>query len=88
MMGFLQFIFSSFWVWLGFFVLALLVMSGILQVIRKGRSITIRKIENEWFFTISNANDMDVLTVLREIERQDRNRLWTVKKEGDGGNRK
>lgn len=83
-MGFLQFVFSSFWVWLGFFVLELLVMGGISQIIgflpKRGRSITIHKIENEWFFTIDNANDMDVLTVLREVERQDQNRLWTVKK--------
>lgn len=91
-MGFLQFIFSSFWAWLGFFVLAMLVMSGISQTIRflpkRGRSITVHKIENEWFVTIGNANDMDALAVLREIDRQDRNRLWTVKKEDDGGNRK
>lgn len=91
-MDFLQFIFSNFWAWLGFIVLMLFAMSGILQVVKclpkTGRRITVHKFGDKWYFTIDNANDMDVIAVFREIERQDRTRLWTIKEKNDRGDEK
>lgn len=72
-MGLLQFIFSSFWTWLGFTILAAGAASSIIEVAKtaskKGHRITVNQFENGWYVTIDNATEADVIAALREKER-------------------
>lgn len=71
-MGFLQFIFSSFWVWIGFFILAAGVASSIIEmakILKSGRRVSIYKTGRNWHIAIDNATDVDVIAALREKER-------------------
>ena len=73
-MGLLQFIFSSFWAWLGFTILAAGAASSIIEVAKtaskKGHRITVNQFENGWCVTIDNATDMDVMSVLKAKEQR------------------
>lgn len=72
-MGFLQFIFSNFWVWLGFTILAAGAVNGIVgmanAVSKKGRKIAVYKFGESWRVEIDNATDADVIAALQEKER-------------------
>ena len=80
-MGLLQFIFSSFWVWLGFAILLAGVVNSIVGmtnvVFQKGRKIAVYKLGKNWRIEIENATEADVVAALREKERINKNEPGT-----------
>ena len=57
-MEFLRFIFSSFWVWLGFFILVSMIGGGVIELVRackRNRKVTAYQIGGQWHVTIENA---------------------------------
>lgn len=68
-MDFFRFIFSSFWTWLGFAILACGAASSIVETaktFRRGRRVSISKTGQGWRIAVDNATDADVLAALRE----------------------
>lgn len=58
-MEFLRFIFSSFWVWLGFIILASLMVGGVLELVKackRNRKVTAYRIGDRWHVEIENAS--------------------------------
>lgn len=63
MMEFLRFIFSSFWVWLGFIILIATVGGGVIELVKackRGREVTGYRIGERWHVTVKNASGRDV----------------------------
>lgn len=57
-MEFLRFIFSSFWVWLGFMLLVSMVGGGVIELVKackRGRKVTVVKMGASVHTTIENA---------------------------------
>lgn len=64
-MALVLFIFSSFWVWLGFIILIYTVFSGAAEVVRackRNRKVTTYRVGNSWRMEIENASDGDVVS--------------------------
>ncbi len=78
-MEFIRFIFSNFWIWMGFFLLVNGALSGIVQAIRycqkNGRKIKVCRLAGDkWTIEIENATEVDVVTALKIYEMQPQNR--------------
>lgn len=57
-MEFLQFVFSSFWVWLGFVIMLLMIGGGLIELVKackRGRKITVVRTGKSVHTTIENA---------------------------------
>lgn len=57
-MEFLQFIFSSFWVWLGFLILVSMIGGGVIELVKackRNRKVTVVKMGASVHTTIENA---------------------------------
>ncbi len=57
-MEFLRFIFSSFWVWLGFLILVSMIGSGVIELVKackRNRKVTVVKMGASVHTTIENA---------------------------------
>jgi len=72
-MEFLRFIFSSFWVWLGFGALIAWTLTGISQIVKNchksGRTIKAYQwIGGRWTIEVKNATEADVATALKKTE--------------------
>lgn len=83
-MEFLRFIFSSFWVWLGFVILAATVGGGLAELIKackRNRKVTRYRIGQRWHVEIENASAADVQQAIvsadyapgSETEQEDQN---------------
>ena len=62
-MEFLRFIFSSFWVWLGFIILVAMVGNGLAELAKackRNRKVTGYRIDERWHIEIENASAADV----------------------------
>ena len=62
-MEFLRFIFSSFWVWLGFVILLSLIGGGMLELVKackRNRRATAYRIGQRWHVEVENASMEDV----------------------------
>ena len=62
-MAFLRFIFSSFWVWLGFVVLVCVVGGVVVTVVKTckhSRKITTYRVGERWYITVEEASKEDV----------------------------
>ena len=62
-MEFWRFIFSSFWVWLGFVILVSMVGGGIIELVKtckRNRKATAYRIGQRWHVEIENASKEDV----------------------------
>ncbi len=62
-MEFLRFIFSSFWVWLGFVILLSLIGGGMLELVKackRNRRATAYRIGQRWHVEVENASKEDV----------------------------
>ena len=58
-MEFLRFIFSSFWVWLGFFILLSMIGGGVIELMKackRNRKVTGYRIGQRWHVQIENAS--------------------------------
>ena len=66
-MEFLRFIFSSFWVWLGFVILVAVVGGGLAELVKackRNRKITSYQIGQRWHVEIENATEKDAQRVM------------------------
>ena len=66
-MEFLRFIFSSFWVWLGFTILLSLIGGGVLELVKackRNRKVMAYQIGTRWHVEIENASKDDVRGVM------------------------
>lgn len=83
-MEFLRFIFSSFWVWLGFVILVAVVGGGLTELVKackRNRKITSYQIGQRWHVQIENASAEDVQQAIvsaayapgGEAEQEERN---------------
>ena len=57
-MEFLRFIFSSFWVWLGFVILVSMIGGGVIELVkacRRNRKVTVVRMDRSIHTTIENA---------------------------------
>lgn len=62
-MELIRFIFSGFWVWLGFVILVSLVGGGVIELVRackRGREVTAYRLGERWHVTVKNASAADV----------------------------
>ena len=62
-MEFLRFIFSSFWVWLGFVILLSMIGGGVIELVkvcRRNRKVTGYRIDERWHIEIEDASAADV----------------------------
>ena len=54
----LEFIFSSFWVWLGFTILVSMIGGGMIELVKackRNRKVTAYRIGDRWHVTVENA---------------------------------
>ncbi len=68
-MEFLRFIFSSFWVWLGFIVLIAVAFGGVqetVKVCKRNRKVPGYRIGNNWRFEIEGASKDDAMTAIMQ----------------------
>lgn len=57
-MKFLQFIFSSFWVWAGFMIMLLVIGGGVIELVKackRNRKVTAYRVGDRWHVTVENA---------------------------------
>lgn len=62
-MEFLRFIFSSFWVWLGFIILVSMVGGGIIELVKackRNRKVSGYRVGQRWKLDVENASADDV----------------------------
>ena len=62
-MEFLRFIFSSFWVWLGFVILVSMVGGGIIELVKtckRNRKVSGYRVGQRWKLDVENASADDV----------------------------
>lgn len=62
-MEFLRFIFSGFWVWLGFIVLVSVTGGGVIELVKackRSRKVTSYRVGQNWRVEIENASAGDV----------------------------
>lgn len=72
-MEFIRFVFSSFWVWLGFVVLVLAVAEGAAEIIkaaRQNRKVAVYRVGDVKRVEIENATRGDVTAALRENKNE------------------
>lgn len=65
-MEFLRFIFSSFWVWLGFIILLSMVGGGVIELVKackRGRKVTGCRVGQRWHVEIENATAEDARSI-------------------------
>ncbi len=85
-MKLLQYILSDFWVWLRFALLLLIVAICLLELAgtcKRGRKITVYKLDNQVSVTIEGASRADVKAVAEKAADWDRNRKVTDTVEGE-----
>ena len=66
-MEILRFIFSSFWVWLGFIILAVILGGGLVELVKackRNRKVTAYQIGERWHVEIENATEKDAHHVM------------------------
>ncbi len=66
-MEFIRFIFSSFWVWLGFFILVSMIGGGLIELVKackRGRKVKAYQIGGRWNIEIENASGEDASQVM------------------------
>ncbi len=67
MLELVKFIFSGFWTWLGFIILAYAVFNGILEIIKackRNRRVTVDHTGEQWHITAENASRKDIITAM------------------------
>ncbi len=73
-MDFIRFIFSSFWIWLGFIILVCCVLKyavDLVSAIRAKRHVFVSKENEHWVVRIENASHEDVeATLVRQELRE------------------
>lgn len=73
-MDFIRFIFSSFWIWLGFIILVCCVLKyavDLVSAIRAKRRVFVSKENEHWVVRIENASHEDVeATLVRQELRE------------------
>lgn len=70
-MEFLRFIFSSFWVWLGFMLLVSMVGGGVIELVKvckRGRRISGYRVGQRWKLDVENASAADVQHAFISVE--------------------
>lgn len=66
-MEFLRFIFSSFWVWLGFMILVSMVGGGMIELAKackRGRKVTAYQIDRRWRVEVENATKDEAKSIM------------------------
>jgi len=66
-MEFLRFIFSSFWVWLGFMILVSMVGGGMIELVKackRGRKVTAYRIDKRWHVEVENATKDEAKSIM------------------------
>lgn len=69
-MEFLRFIFSSFWVWLGFLILVSMIGGGVIELVKackRSRKVTAYQIGDRWHIEIENASGEDANRVMISV---------------------
>ncbi len=69
-MEFLRFIFSSFWVWLGFIILIAAVFGGVQETVKackRNRKVTGYRVGDNWRFEIEGASKDDAMTAIMSM---------------------
>ena len=69
-MEFLRFIFSSFWVWLGFTILVSMVGSGVIELVRacrRERKVSGYRIGQQWRMEIEGASAADARSAFASV---------------------
>lgn len=62
-MEFVRFIFSSFWVWMGFIILVSMIGGGVIELVKtckRNRKITSYRIDKRWHIMVEDASAADV----------------------------
>ena len=70
-MEFLRFIFSSFWVWLGFMLLVSMVGGGVIELVKvckRCRRISGYRVGQRWKLDVENASAADVQHAFISVE--------------------
>lgn len=71
-MEFIRFIFSSFWIWLGFLVLVCCVLKYLVDLVtalHPSRQVTVRDLSNSRSIEIKNASGADLMLALNCEDR-------------------
>lgn len=66
-MEFLRFIFSSFWVWLGFVILVSMTGGGVIELVKackRNRKVTAYRIGDRWHVEVENATKDEAKSIM------------------------